>query len=379
MYGYVHYDKTTDLEIKTKININLNIFFICSQIVLLLCLVALVDARSDDDIFSINELLPPNADVCPPGFVGRPPNCRGEGYLPITTTTYRPRCPSGQFGVFPDCYEPCPAYQSGRPPNCQRTGCPAGWEGDYQPNCRFIPCEFGYVGYYPHCFKPKPYIGCPGGQLGTYPDNCYTPCPIYTYGRPPNCTRIKCPNGWEGEYQPDCKYIPQCPSDRPGIWPNCNVMYCPADTVGTYPNCRCKPGFVGTPPDCKKGNGDENQGLSLYCPADSVGKYPDCKCKPGFVGSPPNCKPAELQPPNVGQCPSGTVGVPPNCKPAPGKECPPDKPGTYPDCNGFYCPENTVGTYPNCKCKPGFEGTPPDCRIKSNRPTDTYLPPSNNI
>lgn len=211
-------------------------------------------AAKNDNTANLNALLPPLTRTtiaqCPPNFVGKPPNCRGEGYLPITTTTPRPRCTDGRFGVFPDCYDPCPAYTSGRPPNCHRTGCPAGWEGDYMPNCHYIPCEHGMVGFYPNCYKPVPFVGCAGGQLGRYPD-CYAPCPIYTYGRPPNCTRIRCPTGWEGEYQPDCKFTPTCPVERPGIWPNCNVMYCPADSIGTYPRCKCKPGYEGEPPNCK--------------------------------------------------------------------------------------------------------------------------------
>lgn len=30
------------------------------------------------------------------------------------------------------------------------------------------------------------------------------------------CVRIKCPPGFEGDYQPNCKSTPKCPPEYPG-------------------------------------------------------------------------------------------------------------------------------------------------------------------
>lgn len=117
-------------------------------------------------------------DVCPPGFVGKPPNqCRAEPYIPIQPKIQL--CPEGTYGEFPNCHEPCPAYHIGIPPQCVRARCPPGFEGDYQPNCTYHVCPHGTIGFYPNCYTPKPYTPCPNGQLGTYPDHCYDPCPPY--------------------------------------------------------------------------------------------------------------------------------------------------------------------------------------------------------
>lgn len=43
---------------------------------------------------------------CAPGFVGVPPNCRAEPYVP-GPARYTP-CPKGTYGEFPNCHEPCP-------------------------------------------------------------------------------------------------------------------------------------------------------------------------------------------------------------------------------------------------------------------------------
>lgn len=191
-------------------------------------------------------------DRCPPDFSGTPPNCRATPYLPVK---YVP-CPAGQVGSPPNCHTPCPSFTRGTYPDCHRIACPAGSIGEYQPDCRFQTCEHGLVGRYPDC-HPRiyiPYVGCPAGQIGSYPDNCYVPCPAYTFGRPPNCTRIRCPKGWEGEFQPDCHFTPKCPDDKPGVWPNCWSMYCPPDSIGVYPGCKCRVGLVGEPGSCKPEN-----------------------------------------------------------------------------------------------------------------------------
>lgn len=54
---------------------------------------------------------------------------------------------------------------------------------------------------------------------------------LLDFGIPPNCDRVRCPAGWEGEFQPNCTYRPQCPPDRPGEWPYCVATYCPKGIV----------------------------------------------------------------------------------------------------------------------------------------------------
>lgn len=131
--------------------------------------------------------------------------------------------------------------------------CLPGYKGEYQPDCVKVDCPAGEIGLYPNCVAPtttRYYEECPAGQVGT-PPNCRNKCPPFTTGEPPNCQRMKCPIGWEGDYQPNCQYKPKCPEDKVGVWPNCVSQYCPPGSTGTYPNCKCKPGTIGTPPNCK--------------------------------------------------------------------------------------------------------------------------------
>lgn len=188
---------------------------------------------------------------CPESFTGVPPNCRAAEYLPPDI----PKCPEGYYGTFPNCHEPCPPYHIGYQPECVRMKCLPGYKGEYQPDCVKVDCPEGEIGLYPNCVKPttERYYEvkeCPAGQIGT-PPNCRAQCPYFTYGEPPNCKRMKCPDGWEGDYQPNCQLKPKCPKDKVGVWPNCISKYCPAGTVGTFPDCRCPPGSIGTPPNCK--------------------------------------------------------------------------------------------------------------------------------
>lgn len=113
---------------------------------------------------------------CPTGFRGAPPNCNADFYLPEVRLR---RCENGTYGNYPNCHEPCPAFHIGNPPDCRRIRCPRGSEGEYQPDCTFNYCHPPTVGFYPDCHLPVPYIGCPDGQLGHPPDNCYYPCPAY--------------------------------------------------------------------------------------------------------------------------------------------------------------------------------------------------------
>lgn len=112
---------------------------------------------------------------CGPGFVGKEPNCRAEGYIPLPPDV---ACENGTVGYPPNCYVPCKQYEIGIPPNCVRARCPPGWQGDYYPNCTWRWCQPPTIGLYPHCFEPEPYVGCPDGKQGIYP-KCYDPCPAY--------------------------------------------------------------------------------------------------------------------------------------------------------------------------------------------------------
>lgn len=188
---------------------------------------------------------------CQAPFIGVPPNCRAPEYLPPDS----PKCPEGYYGKYPNCHEPCPPYHIGYQPDCVRMACLPGYKGEYQPDCIKVDCSPGEIGLYPFCVTPttaKYYEvkECPDGQTGT-PPNCRAKCPSFTNGEPPNCKKIKCPDGWEGDYQPNCRITPKCPKDKDGKWPNCVSRYCPAGSIGTYPNCKCRPGTIGTPPNCK--------------------------------------------------------------------------------------------------------------------------------
>lgn len=37
------------------------------------------------------------------------------------------------------------------------------------------------------------------------------------------CERIRCPQDQIGDFQPNCKHLPKCPAEYPGVWPNCNI------------------------------------------------------------------------------------------------------------------------------------------------------------
>lgn len=208
---------------------------------------------------------------CPDTLIGTPPNCQAPGYLPPENQ----KCPPGYYGTYPvmkpvtwkmsrilifvrflqKCREPCPPYHIGYKPECVRMKCLPGYEGEYQPDCVKVNCPEGEIGLYPNCVSPTTikYLEveeCPAGQTGT-PPNCRDRCPSFTYGEPPNCKKIKCPIGWEGDYQPNCQYKQKCPADKTGVWPNCVSQYCPPGSTGTYPNCKCRPGTTGIPPNCK--------------------------------------------------------------------------------------------------------------------------------
>lgn len=47
---------------------------------------------------------------CAPVFVGVPPNCRAEPYVPNTPKILL--CPKGTYGEYPNCHEPCPGKVS---------------------------------------------------------------------------------------------------------------------------------------------------------------------------------------------------------------------------------------------------------------------------
>ncbi len=133
--------------------------------------------------------------------------------------------------------------------------CLPGYKGEYQPDCVKVNCPDGEIGLYPNCVAPTTsryyeVEECPPGKSGK-PPNCRDRCPSYHYGEPPNCKRMKCPIGWEGEYQPNCQYKPKCPQGKFGVWPKCVSQYCPTGTTGTYPDCKCLPGTTGIPPNCK--------------------------------------------------------------------------------------------------------------------------------
>jgi len=176
--------------------------------------------------------------TCPAPLVGTPPNCRGSKYLPIVRPTVR-QCPHGEEGTYPNCHKRV----------IGPIRCPPGWLGDFYPNCTYKACPPGQVGIYPDCKVPPDVPYCyKERKLGTWPD-CYDPCPPYQMGRPdkePFCRPIPCPTGkgWEGDFQPNCKYTPMCPENAPGIWPDCQELYCTANFQGEYPDCICPAPFI---------------------------------------------------------------------------------------------------------------------------------------
>jgi hypothetical protein len=204
---------------------------------------------------------------------------------------------------------------------------------------------------------------CPQGWSHTpIPGKC---CPPHT--------------GWDGER---CKRDVKPPKE------------CPANSVGNYPDCRCKSGYTGTPPNCRKievpqdctggmvrvaGQCQCPQGTKFIdgkcrtppppkdCGPNAVGKYPNCRCAKGFSGAPPYCEPAV--------CPPGTRGIYPNCRKI---VCESNKEWIDGACRCRYptqwngkrcvaevpkvCPKDSVGQYPNCRCKRGTTGEPGNCQ-----------------
>lgn len=58
-------------------------------------------------------------------------------------------CPNNQEYTYPICHEPCPAHTffDLKTKSCGKRPCPAGWSGDYYPNCiarnfQRCPAEF---------------------------------------------------------------------------------------------------------------------------------------------------------------------------------------------------------------------------------------------
>src|SRR4029079_19735306 len=134
--------------------------------------------------------------------------------------------------------------------------------------------------------------------------------------------------------------------------------------------------------------------------------YPDCRCKSGYTGTPPNCRKIDVSEPCTGgmeridgecRCPRGMRFIDGKCRipsSGPEKTCPPGTRGKYPDCREIDCPANqqwidggcrcpyplkwngnrciaetpktcpadSIGTYPNCRCKRGTTGEPGNCK-----------------
>ncbi|WP_119272768.1 DUF11 domain-containing protein [Taklimakanibacter deserti] len=192
-----------------------------------------------------------------------------------------------------------------------------------------------------------------------------------------------CPpnSGWDGER---CKRDVKPPEEK-----------CPVNSAGDYPDCRCKSGYTGTPPNCRKIDVPEkctggmeridgecrcprgmrfidgkcripSSGPEKTCDVNEVGTYPNCRCAKGFTGAPPNCRPIV--------CPPGTRGKFPDCRKI---DCPANQEWIDGACRCRYplkwngkrcvadtpkvCPADSVGNYPNCRCKRGTTGVPGKC------------------
>lgn len=45
------------------------------------------------------------------------------------------------------------------------------------------------------------------------------------------CEKIPCRGGTIGDFEPNCKLLPKCPPEYPGVWPNCNIYTANATTT----------------------------------------------------------------------------------------------------------------------------------------------------
>ncbi|WP_172891434.1 peptidoglycan-binding protein [Cohaesibacter sp. ES.047] len=204
--------------------------------------------------------------------------------------------------------------------------------GDINPandkDCATVPlratCAInGMVGDWPDCRPPR--RPCPQGWIGDYQPNCKRPIIIPAptcaskglVGKWPNCRpqRARCPKGWIGKYQPNCKRPvikprPSCASKGMiGKWPNCKPRRarCPKGWIGKYqPNCK-RPVIKPKPTCTSKG---------------MIGKWPNCKprrarCPKGWIGKyQPNCKRPVIKPQRPSLAPKKPV-VRPHLAPKP--------------------------------------------------------------
>jgi len=214
---------------------------------------------------------PEPSTPCPPGFRWGGQSCDRIGITippPIRT------CPPGSVGKYPDC----------EPGTDDDPDCPRGMIGEY-PNCRQPDpkCPPGSVGKYPNC-RDKPDDATPECTNGRVRRGSTCVCPGNLVWNGDQCVRRKCPEGMRGTF-PNCTKViidpPKCRKGTTGRWPNCEniVKICPAGTVGKYPNCRkipkhCPSGMIGTPPRCRP--------IVRACPH-------------GTYGRPPHCSPAKKQ------------------------------------------------------------------------------------
>jgi len=188
--------------------------------------------RSDDESCHAVSLKPVTTENPPPPVVLTPPP------PPPPPPPIRVCPPDRPNGTFPSCCPRGTEYKFGAcrplrdtttPPPAPVHVCPPDRPDGVFPRC----CPRGQEFKYGACRGP-------GRPTDTQGDKC-----------PKGYHKIRRPNKYGAQCEPDQTSPPKCSGDRPvGTYPHC----CPTDTRYTEGQCyptRCSPGWTGSPPHCR--------------------------------------------------------------------------------------------------------------------------------
>lgn len=285
---------------------------------------------------------------CIPDYFGNPyEGCRPE-------CTHSSDCPQNKACVNNKCMNPCVGI-CGQNAECDVINhvpsctCTPGYIGDPFRVCHLEPtqtpiaklpdnpCVPSPCGPYSQCRESNgvAVCSCESQYIGS-PPNCKPECTVNAEC-PQNkaCHKLKCANPCSGTcgFNANCEVINHnpicsCPSDLTGDpFVRCTPAPKAQDPV-VIPNYRnpCIPSPCGLNSECRDTNGS-----------------PSCSCKPGYIGTPPNCRPECVV--NT-DCPSHQACIAEKCRDPCQGSC------------GFNTECRVQNHIPNCVCRNGFTGDP---------------------